>query len=58
MNIFYYQKKLNIITAEKRKRAACHMSASKRAHLFHSFPLIQNAARNACTCSRETAGWK
>ena len=51
MNIFYYQKKFNSITAEKRKRAACHMSASKKAHRLHLFPLIENAARNA-------AGWK
>ena len=58
MNIFYYQKKFNSITAEKRKRAVCHMSASKKANLLHSFPLIENAASNTCTCSRETAGWK
>ena len=31
------------------------MSASKRAHLLHSLPLSENAARNAFTCSRETA---
>ena len=41
--------------AEKRKRAAFHMSASKKAHLSQSLRLIDNAARNAFTCSRETA---
>ena len=32
-----------------------HMSASKRAHLLHSLPLSENTARNALTCSCETA---
>ena len=59
MNIFYYQKKINSITAEKRKRAACTSHVCEQeGNLLHTFPLIENAARNTCTCSRETASWK
>ena len=55
INFFYQKQKLNNITAEKCKHATFHMSASKRAHFSHSLSLLENAARNAFTCSRETA---
>ena len=37
---------------------ALYTSASKREYLSHSFPLIENTACNAFTCSREIDGWK
>ena len=41
--------------AEKCKRAARYMSASKRGRLSLSLPFIEKAARNTFTCNRETA---
>ena len=37
---------------------ALYMSVNKRAHLSHSFPLIEKTACNEFTCSCETDGWK